>query len=309
VVSKRDPKKEEKTKKGLKPFKVKWIYESLGITKQAYSQRLKREKQRNIEREKVLDLVIEYRKKLPNTGTRKLYKHLQPKLMEVNIKMGRDALNNLLRTRGMLIKKTKRFHITTDSKHFFYKSPNLLTDLKIEHSEQVFVSDITYIKTDNGHAYLALVTDAYSRKIMGWSLENNMKVSMVKDALEMAYKNCVFNHKNIIHHSDRGIQYCCPDYSLFAEIKGFILSTTQQYDPYENAIAERINGILKYEFGLKKTIKSVAVAKKIVTEAVTLYNNERMHWSLDLNKPQEVHLQYNKQKNKNYKRGKKSCIK
>lgn len=219
--------------------------------------------------------------------------------------MGRDALNDLLRSRGMLIRKTKRFHITTDSKHFYYKSPNLLTDLDINHSEQVFVSDITYIQTDEGHAYLALVTDAYSRKIMGWSLENNMKVQMVKDALAMAHKNCIFNHISIIHHSDRGIQYCCPDYSQFAENKGFVLSTTQQYDPYENAIAERINGILKYEFGLKNTIKTVEIAQKIVAEAVELYNNQRMHWSLDLKKPQEVHLQYNKQKNKNYKREKK----
>ncbi|PQB07854.1 hypothetical protein BST83_12345 [Polaribacter filamentus] len=253
-------------------------------------------------REKVLNLVLEYRKTLPKTGTRKLYEYLEPKLMEINIKMGRDAINDLLRLRGMLIKKTKRYFITTDSKHFFYKSPNLLTDLKITHSEQVFVSDITYIKTDSGHAYLALVTDAYSRKIMGWNLQDNMKVSMVKEALSMAHKNCTFNHKNIIHHSDRGIQYCCPDYSQYAQNKGFILSTTQQYDPYENAIAERINGILKYEFALKNTIKSVEIAQKMVKEAVALYNNQRMHWSLDLKKPQEVHLQYNQHENKNYKR-------
>jgi putative transposase len=175
--------------------------------------------------------------------------------------MGRNGLNDLLRNRGMLVKKTKRFHITTDSKHFYYKSPNLLTDKEITHSEQVFVSDITYVKTHEGHAYLALVTDAYSRKIMGWSLENNraafrMKVSMVKDALAMAYKNCTFKHENIIHHSDRGIQYCCPDYTQFTENKGFTLSKTQQYDPYENAIAERINGILKYIKTIKKRRKT-----------------------------------------------------
>lgn len=299
MVSKRNSEKEKKA------FKVKWIFESLGITKQAYYQGLNRDKIRELEREKVIDLVIKYRKTLPKTGTVKLYEYLQPKLMENNIKMGRDALNDLLRSRGMLIRKTKRFHITTDSKHFYYKSPNLLTELDINHSEQVFVSDITYIQTDEGHAYLALITDAYSRKIMGWSIENNMKVQMVKDALEMAHKNCIFNHISIIHHSDRGIQYCCPDYSQFAENKGFVLSTTQQYDPYENAIAERINGILKYEFGLKNTIKTVKIAQMIVAEAVELYNNQRMHWSLDLKKPQEVHLQYNKQKNKNYKREKK----
>ncbi len=228
-----------------KTFKVKWIYQSIGISKQAYSQRLKADLIRNSEKEKVIAWVIEYRKKLPKTGTCKLYEHLTPTLKENHIKMGRNGLNDLLRNRGMLIKKTKRFHITTDSKHFYYKSPNLLTNKEITHSEQVFVSDITYVKTDEGHAYLALVTDAYSRKIMGWSLENNMKVSMVKDALAMAYKNCTFKHENIIHHSDRGIQYCCPDYTQFVENKGFILSTTQQYNPYENAIAERINGILK----------------------------------------------------------------
>ena len=296
MVSKRNSEKEKKA------FKIKWIYESFGISKQAYYQKLIRGKIRDLEREKVLDWVIDYRKNLPKTGTLKLYEYLQPKMVQKNIKMGRDAVNDLLRIRGMLIKKTKRYFITTDSKHFFYKSPNLLTELKITHSEQVFVSDITYIKTDQGHAYLALVTDAYSRKIMGWSLQDNMKVSMVKEALNMAHKNCIFNHKIIIHHSDRGIQYCCPDYSQYAENKGFILSTTQQYDPYENAIAERINGILKYEFGLRKTIKSIEIAQKITKEAVDVYNNLRMHWSLDLKRPQEVHLQYNKQINKNYKR-------
>ena len=246
--------------------------------------------------------MLDVRKRMPKTGTRKLQHHIQLKLQQNNIKMGRDALFDLLRSYGLLVKKTKRYFITTDSKHFFYKSPNLLKDLKIEHCEQVFVADITYIKTDVGHAYLALVTDAYSKKIMGWKLDDNMKVSLVKQALDMAHKNCIFKHKNIIHHSDRGIQYCCPDFSEFAQKKGFILSTTQQYDPYENAIAERINGILKYEFGLKNTIKSVEIAQKLVTQAVDLYNNLRMHWSLDFKKPQEVHLQYNKQKNKNYKR-------
>ena len=258
MVSKRNSEKKEKA------FKVKWIYESFGISKQAYYQQITREKIRDLQREKIIEWVIDYRKELPKTGTRKLYEYLQPKMQQVNIKMGRDAINDLLRFRGMLIKKTKRYFITTDSKHFFYKSPNLLTELNITHSEQVFVSDITYIKTDAGHAYLALVTDAYSRKIMGWSLQDNMKVSMVKEALNMAHKNCIFNHKNIIHHSDRGIQYCCPDYSQYAENKGFILSTTQQYDPYENAIAERINGILKYEFGLRNTIKSIQIAQQMM---------------------------------------------
>jgi transposase InsO family protein len=253
-------------------------------------------------------MVVDYRKTLPKTGTLKLYEYLQPQLKALNIKMGRDAVNDLLRRKGMLIKKTKRYFITTDSKHMFYKSPNLLKDLTILHSEQAFVSDITYVKTDQGHAYLALVTDVYSKKIMGWCLEDNMKVSLVKNALAMAHRNCIFNHASIIHHSDRGIQYCCPDYSQFAQDKGFVLSTTQQYDPYENAIAERINGILKYEFGLKNKIKTLQIAQQMVSEAVQLYNKERMHLSLDFQKPQDVHKEYNKHKYKSYKKAKNVCL-
>ena len=139
------------------------------FTKKAYYQGIEREKTKEIEREKVLDFILQYRKTLPKTGTLKLYEYLQPKLMEINIKMGRDAVNNLLYSKGMRIKKKKRYFITNDSKHFFYKSPNLLTDQKITHSEQVFASDITDIKIDAGHAYLVLVTDAYSHKIMAWS--------------------------------------------------------------------------------------------------------------------------------------------
>ena len=299
MVSKRDSEKEEKA------FKIRWVYQSLEISKQAYYQRIKADKIKQIKNDKVIEMIMKIRERMPGTGTRKLQDHLKKEFIENDIKIGRDALFDLLRYRGLFIRRTKRFHITTDSKHYFYKSPNLLYDLLITHAEQVFVADITYIKTDEGHCYLALVTDAYSRKIMGWALESNMRVEMVKKALEMAHKNCIFKHLNIIHHSDRGIQYCCPDHSEFAESKGFILSTTQQYDPYENAIAERINGILKYEFGLKKTIKSLAIAQAMTKEAVEIYNNERKHWSLDLKTPQEVYLQYNKQENKSYKKVKK----
>jgi transposase InsO family protein len=239
---------------------------------------------------------------MPKTGVRKLYKHIKYKLKENNIKMGRDALFDLLRSYGLLVKKTKRYHITTNSKHFFYKSPNLIKDLDIKHTEQVLVTDITYIKIDGKHAYLALVTDAYSKKIMGWKIDNNMKVTLVKKALDMAYKNLIYKHLNVIHHSDRGIQYCCPDYSEFAEKRNFILSTTQKYDPYENAIAERINGILKYEFGLINTIKNIEIAEKMIKQAVEIYNNIRLHWSLDLKTPNDVHQNYNKQPYKSYKR-------
>jgi transposase InsO family protein len=273
-----------------------------GISKQAYHQRIQSDQQKENEHKIVLDEVAKIRKKMSQTGTRKLFEMLQPALHKHDIKMGRDALFDLLRYKGLLVRKTKRFHITTDSKHFYYTAPNRIKDLEINHSEQALVSDITYIKTDEGHAYLALVTDAYSKKIMGWSFDNNMKVSMVKEALTMAHNNCKHHHENIIHHSDRGLQYCCPDYTEFAGKKGFIMSTTQQSDPYENAIAERINGILKYEFGLRKTIASIAIARAMIKEAVDIYNNDRLHWSLDLKTPQVVHNAYNQQKYKSYKR-------
>jgi transposase InsO family protein len=250
----------------------------------------------------VLDLVRKARKTHHRAGTRKLMKYIENGLMENNIKMGRDALFDLLRCYGMLVKKTKRYHITTDSKHLFYKSPNLIKDMEITHSEQVFVSDITYIKTDDGHAYLALVTDAYSKKLMGWALDDNMRATLVVQALDMAIKNLYFRPKGIIHHSDRGIQYCCPEFTDFAEKNNFKLSTTQQYDPYENAVAERINGILKYEFGLKRTIKNVAIARQIMKQAVQIYNRQRIHWSLGLETPEYIHKKYDSIKYKSYKK-------
>lgn len=271
-----------------------------GISKQAYYKRIKSQEQQEIINQKVIELVMEIRKKMPKTGTRKLYEHLKPKLEELHIKTGRDALNNLLKKRGLLVKKNKCFHITTDSKHHFYTSPNLLKNREIIHSEQAFATDITYIKTDQGHAYLALVTDLYSKQIMGYALEDNMKVEMVKKALKMACKNLVFCPEEIIHHSDRGIQYCCPDYTEFAKKSGFKMSTTQQYDPYENAVAERVNGILKYEFGLKNTFVNLKTAQKAIKQAVEIYNNERLHWSLNFKTPQQVHKEYDKQEYKSY---------
>jgi putative transposase len=239
--------------------------------------------------DRVIEWVNAIRHRQKRAGARKLHEMLQERFREHGISMGRDKLLDLLRNRGMLVRRTKRFHITTDSNHHFYKSPNRIKGLKITRAEQVFVCDITYIKTDQGHAYLALVTDAYSKKIRGYALDDNMRVELVKEALEMANANRIHNTENVIHHSDRGVQYCCPDYSEFAEEMGFLLSTTQQYDPYENAVAERINGILKYEFGLKETLPSLGVAKAMIAEAVQIYNHERLHWSLGMLTPAVAH--------------------
>jgi putative transposase len=241
----------------------------------------------------ILSLIKPLRARMTTLGARKLHNELKGPFAELGIKMGRDAFIKFLKARGMLVRKTKRYHITTNSKHFFHASPNRIQGLKIYRSEQVWVSDITYIKLDGQHAYLALVTDAYSKKIMGWCIDTHMRAELVKNALEMALRNAEFERQGIIHHSDRGIQYCCPEFTEFAIKNGMILSTTQKYDPYENAVAERINGILKYEFGLGKTLPSLTFARNMVKQAVEIYNNERPHWSLDLEKPAVAHSMQN----------------
>jgi len=172
----------------------------------------------------------------------------------------------------------------------YRKYKNLIQDKVPTRPEQLWVSDITYIKTQNGYNYLALVTDAYSKQIMGYKLDNHMRTDLCLDALKMALKNRKYPNLKLIHHSDRGFQYCNPKYTQFAEKSGITMSMTEQYDPYENAVAERINRTLKYEYGLKQTIKNTALAQKMVQQAVYIYNNLRTHISLDLKKPFEVHL-------------------
>lgn len=203
--------------------------------------------------------------------------------------MGRDKFIKTMKANNMLIKKSKRAFITTKSRHRFFKSPNRIKGFTPTAAEQVFVNDITYIRLEGEHAYLALTTDLYSKKIMGFAIETHMKASLVKESLAMALKNCIHQTNGIIHHSDRGIQYCAPEFSDYAEANGLLLSTTQEYDPYENAVAERVNGILKYEFGLRKTLPNLDIAKKLVKQAVKTYNSQRRHYSLDMRTPEYAH--------------------
>jgi putative transposase len=239
-------------------------------------------------------MVQDCRKEISQkTGGIKLYNLLKKDMEKVNIKMGRDKFFCFLRNNNLLVPKTKRHFITTNSKHLFFKYKNLVKEKVPSRAEQLWVSDITYIKTDKGHSYLALVTDAYSKQIMGYKLASHMKTSLCKDALKMAIKNRKYPTEKLIHHSDRGIQYCNPAYTSFAEQNNIALSMTEKYDPYENAVAERINRTLKYEYGLKQTIKNTTLAKKITKRAVEIYNNKRPHLSLNLETPKSVHLNQN----------------
>lgn len=207
--------------------------------------------------------------------------------------MGRDKFYRFLRLNNLTVPRKKNYTTTTNSKHMYKKYKNIVKDHVPTRPEQLWVSDITYIKTQNGHNYLALVTDAYSKQIMGYKLDNHMRTELCLDALKMAIKNRKYPNKKLIHHSDRGFQYCNPKYTEFAENNGIIMSMTQQYDPYQNAVAERINRTLKYEYGLKQTIKNTAIAQKLTQQAVYIYNNLRTHISLNLKKPIQVHLNPN----------------
>jgi transposase InsO family protein len=205
--------------------------------------------------------------------------------------MGRNKFFDFLRQNNLLVPKLKNYHITTNSKHQFYKYKNLIKYKTPTRPEQLWVSDITYIKTQHGHNYLALVTDAYSKQIMGFKIDNNMKASICVEALDMAIKNRKYPNRKLIHHSDRGFQYCSSEYVDYATSHGMLMSMTEEYDPYENAIAERVNRTLKYEYGLKQTIKNLDLAKKIIKDAIYRYNNWRLHDSLELRTPIDVHRQ------------------
>ncbi|WP_252191223.1 IS3 family transposase [Polaribacter sp. Q13] len=264
------------------------------MSKQAFYKRLKTQENKRLNDEKVIEMIQEYRKLVGmRTGGIKLYDELKQDFIKQGIKIGRDKLYDVLRLHNLLVPKLKNYVTTTNSNHQFRKYKNLIKDQVPTRPEQLWVSDITYIKTDNGHNYLAIVTDAYSKQIMGYNLDKHMKTSLCTEALEMAIKNRKYPDKKLIHHSDRGFQYCNPKYTAFAEENGIMMSMTEQYDPYENAIAERINRTLKYEYGLRNYIKNTAIAQEVTKQAVYIYNNLRTHYSLDLRKPAEVHLNPN----------------
>ena len=217
-----------------------------------------------------------------------MYTLLKPKLDKLNIKMGRDKLHKLLKENNLIIPKKKNYHTTTNSNHHFKKHPNLIEELEIKRPEQVWVSDITYIKSESENLYLSLVTDAYSKKIMGYNLANNMRAEESVKALKMALSNRTSNLP-LIHHSDRGIQYCSNDYVDCLLENNIQISMTQNSDPYENAIAERVNGILKDEFEIADGFVNHLQAIKEIKASISIYNNIRPHLSCELMTPNKAH--------------------
>ena len=224
---------------------------------------------------------------MPRIGGKKLYLLIKPKLEELGIKLGRDCFFDYLRKGGFLVKPKKNYTKTTNSNHWMRKHPNLLKDYKPTAAEEVFVSDITYVKSEQGVHYLSLVTDAYSRKIMGYELSDEMKATDVVKALDMAVKERVYK-RDAIHHSDRGLQYCSEVYQDALTKEGIKPSMTDGYDCYQNALAERINGILKQEFLLYKCHDMEAL-KQLVEESIFIYNEMRPHLNLEMKTPNQVH--------------------
>jgi len=232
-------------------------------------------------------MVQNFRREMPRLGTRKLYYLLKSKFDESGIKVGRDALFNYLRSENMLIRTKKNYTKTTNSKHWLRKYPNLMKEIKIERPEQVFVSDITYIKSRERTHYLSMVTDAYSRKIMGYKLSDDMSAENVVQALKMAIKQRKTNNP-LIHHSDRGLQYCSNIYQLELNNNTIIPSMTDGYDCYQNALAERMNGILKQEF-LIQTCNTATELERLISESINTYNKIRPHLSLNMKTPNFIH--------------------
>jgi putative transposase len=237
----------------------------------------------------VLRLVKDLRDIMPMTGTKKMLFKIEPLLREHGIKMGRDQLFDLLRFHGLLIRRRKRGVTTTDSFHWLKKYPNLVTYVEVNASEQIWVSDITYVKTAEGYSYLSLITDAYSRKIIGYSLHATLESAGCIAALNMALLNRKYPERYLIHHSDRGVQYCSRNYVDLLMANNIAISMTQNGSPYENALAERMNGIIKSEFFPRKNFNSHNEAKKTIEKIINIYNSQRPHASLDYLTPDNVY--------------------
>jgi len=236
-----------------------------------------------VDEESIIRQVSLIRQQMPRIGTRKLYEQLRPMLGALGI--GRDGLFEILRRHRLLVRPRKRFVPTTNSRHTLAVCPNLIKATKIEGPGRVLVADQTYLRLEHGFCYLSLVTDLYSRKILGLEVSPTLETTGPLQALTMALKS-IRHHDRFIHHSDRGVQYCSNEYRSFLESQCGQSSMSAPGCPYENAVAERINGILKSEFYMDRIFASIDQARTASIEAVTIYNTKRPHLSLAMMTPE-----------------------
>lgn len=264
----------------------------LGVTRQAYYQHFWYQEQLVFEDELVVCEVLKIRKNHRHMGGRKLYELLQPFLLEHQIKMGRDRLYDVLSANYLLVRRRKKQTITTNSFHRFKKYPNLIRNFIPTSSNQLWVSDITYWRIKDSFTYISFVTDAYSRKIVGYHLGDSLQTSETIQALEMAILSLSKEHKKLLqlmHHSDRGTQYCSNEYVKLLDDNNIGISMTENGDPLENAIAERVNGIIKEEYLNDYQVEDIQEAKELLDVVIKLYNEERPHMSIGNLTPNQVH--------------------
>lgn len=260
----------------------------LGITRQAFYQHFWLSSDLHTGQHLVLQQVSMIRRLHPVIGGRKLYCLLQPFLLEHQIKIGRDALFDLLSANKLLIKKRRRRVNTTYSHHWLRKYPNLTKEWQPCKPLQLWVADITYVPVPNGFLYLSLITDAYSHKIVGYNIADNLGAINTLNALQMALTNNLLTGP-LIHHSDRGIQYCTAEYTNLLSKYDIQISMSENGDPLENAVAERINGIIKNEYLLHHPITDPGNAMAALVASVNKYNQQRPHQSIAMLTPEVVH--------------------
>lgn len=261
-----------------------------GMSRQAYYQYNWESISTTIEEEMILKKVKSIRQDHRRMGARKLYEMLQPFMLEQHIKIGRDGLFDLLSSNHLLVRKRKRKIQTTNSYHRLRKYPNLIRKMNPTAINQLWVSDITYWKLKQGHLYISFITDVYSHKIVGYHVGETMETIESIHALEMALSKLKSeDHLNLIHHSDRGIQYCSQAYVKLLQDYKIQISMTENGDPLENAVAERVNGIIKEEYLDTYEVNNLKEAKILLKTVIDLYNNERPHLSIGNFTPESIH--------------------
>jgi putative transposase len=269
---------------------VKRLCSLFGKTRHAHYDYLSRLEHNILIQDVVIHQVDLIRADLPKLGTRKLHFMLKGVLLKHGITIGRDYLFDLLCSRGMLIKRRRRRCITTDSNHWMRKYDNLIKEMEITRAEQLWVSDITYLTLNKSFVYLSLITDAYSHQIMGYQVQNDLSAEGCIGALKMALLKRTSPKLTLVHHSDRGSQYCSKSYVDLLKDGNLAISMTQSGSPYDNAIAERVNGILKTEFEIEQNTGSMAQLKLKIARVINVYNNLRPHDSCESLTPEQAHL-------------------
>jgi putative transposase len=267
---------------------VSHVCQMMARSRQSYYKALKGQQRVRMHDQKLLELVSGIRQMMPRIGGRKLHFLLREKMLKNALKVGRDRFFNWLREKGLLVYPKRMYVHTTQSFHRFRIYDNLTSQMQLTAPNQLWVSDITYIRTLDGFCYLALITDAFSRKIVGYDTSDSLELQGCMRALNMAIST---NReiKNLVHHSDRGIQYCSHQYTDLLKAQGIKISMAAKGNCYENALAERVNGILKNEFNLDLTFRSKYLATKAISESIYIYNQHRPHWALNLSTPKQCH--------------------